>query len=158
VAVLWFAAPCSVLEVYGSFRGAYCLYQQDDFSLSVYSSPYDEDCKYLWNVGNSYQTTRSNNPNDSRLHNRRHGNLNVIQFRMVIFPFQYIKTHKGTAFLNCCYKWMWKFVFIRKEHLYFWKKDAEENMWTLRKQLIAEENWIVRSFVICYLHQALLGW
>jgi hypothetical protein len=31
---LWVAAPCSLVEVYQSFRGSYCLHHQGDAKMS----------------------------------------------------------------------------------------------------------------------------
>jgi hypothetical protein len=55
VAVVWFVAPCSLVEVYRCFRGACCLHHQGD-------SP-------------DYQTIWRNNPEDRHLHTRRRENL-----------------------------------------------------------------------------------
>jgi hypothetical protein len=43
--VFWDIAPCSLVEVYGWFGGAYCLHHQ------VYHRPDDGGNKHLWNVG-----------------------------------------------------------------------------------------------------------
>jgi hypothetical protein len=51
-------APCRLAEVYRRFKGACCLHRHSD-----------EYSWHLWNV-NFYQTTRRNNPQDSRLYTR----------------------------------------------------------------------------------------
>jgi hypothetical protein len=52
MAVFCVVAPCSLVEINGCFRGAYCLHHQGD------ASEMSE---------NFYQTTRRNNPEDSHL-------------------------------------------------------------------------------------------
>jgi hypothetical protein len=47
--VFWVVAPCSLVEVYERFRGAFCLHHQGTSETSV----------------NFYQTIRRNNPEDS---------------------------------------------------------------------------------------------
>jgi hypothetical protein len=45
MAVLWVAAPCSLVEVYQLFRGAFCLRHQGG------DRPDDGGSKFVWNVG-----------------------------------------------------------------------------------------------------------
>jgi hypothetical protein len=44
MAVFWVVSPCSLVEVYRRFIGAYCLHHQDD------DYPYDGGRNHLWNV------------------------------------------------------------------------------------------------------------
>jgi hypothetical protein len=53
MAVFWVVAPCSLVEIYQRFRGAFCLHHQGDESL----------------------TTRRYNPEDSHLRTHRRENL-----------------------------------------------------------------------------------
>jgi hypothetical protein len=57
MAVFWVVVPCSLVEVYRRFTGAYCFHNQGDPPV------------------NAYQTIRHNNPEDSHLHTRRRENL-----------------------------------------------------------------------------------
>jgi hypothetical protein len=62
-AVFWVIAPCRLVEVYQRLRGAFCLHHQGEAASSYKTSI------------NFYQTTRSNNPEDSHLHTRHRENL-----------------------------------------------------------------------------------
>jgi hypothetical protein len=64
-AVFWDVAPCSLVEVYRRFRGAYCLHYQGD----------EEAANTSETSVNLYQIIRHNDPEDSHLHTRRHENL-----------------------------------------------------------------------------------
>jgi hypothetical protein len=56
----WDVAPCSLVEIYQRFRGAYCLHYEGN-----------EDSKELWNVGHFLRDYAEN----SHLHARRRENL-----------------------------------------------------------------------------------
>jgi hypothetical protein len=62
MAVLWDVALCSVVEVYGRFRGTCCLHHQGDECLMTEAASISETSV------NFYQTTRRYNPEDSHLH------------------------------------------------------------------------------------------
>jgi hypothetical protein len=64
MAVFWVVAPCSLVEVYRPFRGAYCLHHQGD-----------EAARTAVILVNFYQTTRRYNPEDSHLRTHRRENL-----------------------------------------------------------------------------------
>jgi hypothetical protein len=67
MAVFWVVAPCSLVEVCRSFRGAYRLYHQG-------YRPDDGDSTSETSV-NFYETTRRKILEKSRLHTRRRENL-----------------------------------------------------------------------------------
>jgi hypothetical protein len=54
--------PCSLLQVWRRFRGAYCLHHH---------RPDDEGSKHLSNVGQFLPDYRRNVPEDSHLHTHR---------------------------------------------------------------------------------------
>jgi hypothetical protein len=62
MAVFWVVALCSLVEVYGHFRGACCLHHQDDDHC-----PNMEAASTSEMLVNFYQTTQHNNPEDSHL-------------------------------------------------------------------------------------------
>jgi hypothetical protein len=66
MAVFWDIAPCSLVEVYRRFRGAFCLHHQGDESLITLMMEAASTCETSVNF---YQTTRRINPEDSHLHN-----------------------------------------------------------------------------------------
>jgi hypothetical protein len=68
--VFWVVAPCSLLQVYRRFRGAFCLRHQGDEYARVMEAARTSETSV-----NFYQTTRRNNPEDSHLHTRRPENL-----------------------------------------------------------------------------------
>jgi hypothetical protein len=57
MSVFWGVAPCSLVDIYRRFRGAYCLYHRPD----------DGGSMHLWDFSQS-QTTWRNALEDSRLH------------------------------------------------------------------------------------------
>jgi hypothetical protein len=63
MAVFCIVAPWSLIEVYGRFRGAFCLIRA-----------VMEGVRACETSVNSYQSTRRNNPEDSHLHTRRREN------------------------------------------------------------------------------------
>jgi hypothetical protein len=67
MAVFSVVAPCSLVEVYRYFRGAYCLHHEGDSNSKAVSISKTPE--------NLYNTTRRNNSEDSHLHTRRHENL-----------------------------------------------------------------------------------
>jgi hypothetical protein len=62
--VSWDVAPCSLVEAYRRFRGAFCLHYQGDEAVSTSETSV-----------NFYQTTRCNIPEDRHLHTRCRENL-----------------------------------------------------------------------------------
>jgi hypothetical protein len=69
MAVFWDVAPCSLVEVYRRFRGAYCLHLQVVITLMM------EAASTFETSINFYQTTRCNIPEDGNLHARSLENL-----------------------------------------------------------------------------------
>jgi hypothetical protein len=57
-------APCSPVEIYRSFRGAYCLHHQGSKAISISET-----------LVNFYEATWRNILEDSHLHSRRRENL-----------------------------------------------------------------------------------
>jgi hypothetical protein len=55
--VFWIVEPCSLVQVYRRFRGAYCLYHQDDQEVNTSEMSV-----------NFYQTTRRNIREDGHVH------------------------------------------------------------------------------------------
>jgi hypothetical protein len=64
MAVFWVVALCSLVEVYWCFRGACCIYHEDEEAASTF-----ESSVYL------HQTTRCSNPEHIHLHTHCHENL-----------------------------------------------------------------------------------
>jgi hypothetical protein len=58
MAVFWFVAPCSLVEVYRRFRGVYCFHHQGLMMEAAKTSETSEN----------YQTTRRSNLEGSHLH------------------------------------------------------------------------------------------
>jgi hypothetical protein len=71
IAVFWDVAPYSLVQISRRFRGAGCLHDQD---VSIHPLMLEAAGTSETSV-NFYQTTRSNNPEDSHLHTRRRENL-----------------------------------------------------------------------------------
>jgi hypothetical protein len=74
MAVFWVAAPCSLVQVYRRFRGAWCLnhHRPDDdisevLAASIIRAMMIEAPSTSEMSVNFYQTTRCNNPEDSHL-------------------------------------------------------------------------------------------
>jgi hypothetical protein len=62
--VFWVAAPCRLVADYWRSRDVYCLHYQDTIVLTINTSSTSETSV------NSYQTTRRNNPTDSRVNGK----------------------------------------------------------------------------------------
>jgi hypothetical protein len=71
MAVFWFVAPFSLVEVYRHFRGTCCLNHQGDDEEALMT----ETASTSEMSVNFYQTTRRYNPEDSHLHIPRRENL-----------------------------------------------------------------------------------
>jgi hypothetical protein len=71
MAVFWVVAPCSLVEIYRRFRGAYIALMMEAASTSESSV-------------NFYRTTRRNNQEDSNLHTRHRENLNSNPYTILI--------------------------------------------------------------------------
>jgi hypothetical protein len=67
--VFWDIAPCSLVEIYQRFGGAYFLHHQSDHAVSTSETSM-----------NIYQTTRRNIREDSYLRIRRRENLKLACF------------------------------------------------------------------------------
>jgi hypothetical protein len=89
----WDVAPCSLVEIYRRFRGAFSLHYQDD-DLPETSV-------------NFYDTTLRNIPGDSHLHTRRRENLKSYRkIRRFLSYFRgsvalYTLEHSGTDQIKC---------------------------------------------------------
>jgi hypothetical protein len=68
--VFWDVAPCSLVEVYRSFRGVCC-------------RPDDGGSKHLTSV-TFYQTTRRNIPEDSHLHTRISPSSRLVKLEILL--------------------------------------------------------------------------
>jgi hypothetical protein len=60
MAVFWVAAPCSLVEVSGRCKGAYCLHHKGSELLMKAGSAYETSVNF-------YQNTRRQNPKDNHL-------------------------------------------------------------------------------------------
>jgi hypothetical protein len=82
MAVFWFVAPCSLVEVYQRFRGPCCLHHQPD----------DGGSKYLWNVGKllvdctALQPRRQPSSNLSHIKNRYKRIWNISLYGGLLHP------------------------------------------------------------------------
>jgi hypothetical protein len=95
MAVFWVLAPCSLVEVYQSFRGPCCIHHQgheylihdqgDELPIALMM----EAAKISEPMLNFYQTTRCYNPEDSNLHTHRRENLKsyneVIDLILIVY-------------------------------------------------------------------------
>jgi hypothetical protein len=74
--VFWVLVPCSLVEVYQRFRGPCFLHHQGDVLEVLAASIIRaialmmEAARTSETLGNFYQTTRRNNPEDSHLHTK----------------------------------------------------------------------------------------
>jgi hypothetical protein len=88
MAVFWFVAPCSLVEVYRRFRGAYCLHHECSIALMMEAASTSEMSV------NFYQTTRCNKPEESHLHTRRRENLKSLLMQQ---NFSYAPDLRGSS-------------------------------------------------------------
>jgi hypothetical protein len=82
IAVFWFVAPCSLVEIYQRFRGPCCLHHQGDESCCFHHQGDEllfvlmmEAARTSETLVNFYQTTGRYNPEDSHLRSHRLENL-----------------------------------------------------------------------------------
>jgi hypothetical protein len=107
MAVFWFVAPCSLVEVYQRFRGPWVTYRPDDGGS-----------KDLWNVGKLL-------PDHMALQPRRQPSPLILKFTYSDTPLHFLQATTASI-MTCCLKLMeifcnWINVKIDRGHSPVWR-------------------------------------